>query len=70
MAEVLTTLGLAIAIALSLVVCLIGVLVAIALGLLVVMVLADLRDIAAELATTRGRRKARLLRRLRNRRGP
>jgi ABC-type spermidine/putrescine transport system permease subunit II len=64
MAETLTSAVLALAVVLSLVVCLIGVLVAVALGFLAVLVLADLWDIGAELASKRGRRRARLLRRL------
>lgn len=71
MAELLTSAVLALMVALSLLVCLIGVIAAVALGYLVVLAIADLCEIAAELATTRGRRRARLLRRLSlNRRAP
>lgn len=68
MAEALTSAVLAVAVALSLVVCLIGVLVAVALGFLAVLALADMWDILAQLATRRGRRRAQLLRRLRRHR--
>lgn len=66
-ADLATNAAYIVMIALSLLLCLLGAAAAVLLSMLAVSALADVWDMAAELATKRGRRRARLLWRLRER---